>query len=243
MQEFETFVYLDMEKTGSSFITRLFNKFCAEKLVRRAHHDPMEADCDPNKFYFISMRDPLDSYLSLYSFGCQNRGMLSARLQNHDQGNFYDATADGFDAWIKFALKPRNAKMLGNRYEKIGRGALAELVGLQSWRYLRLAIADAENRLRDAKSREDVTRIHEEHKLPRFVVRHETFVEDLCALLKGPLRHAISDLDGALDYARFGEPTNASQRVDSEGEDFRVKRRTRRRVREREWFVADLFGY
>jgi len=69
MHEFPNFVYLDVEKTGSTFIMTLLDEFISAPVVRREHHMPMEADCDRSKRYFISVRDPLDAYISLYSYG------------------------------------------------------------------------------------------------------------------------------------------------------------------------------
>ncbi|HWA91830.1 MAG TPA: hypothetical protein VG889_17460 [Rhizomicrobium sp.] len=241
MHEFKTFVYLDMEKTGSTFISRLLNKFSTEAPLVQSHHEPLGADYDPKKFYFISVRNPLDSYLSLYSFGCQEQGKVFARLRARGYQDLYDGTAESFAQWLTMVMKPMNAKMLGDMYNRVG---IAELVGLQSWRYLRLAVGDAEAKFKGCESQDDVRRIYEENKLPTFVVRHENFVEDLCKLIEGPLAYAIGDVEGALAYARETEPLNASTRVDKKGDEgFRIRRRQKARLAEREWLMAELFGY
>ena len=240
MHEFETFVYLDMEKTGSTFISRLLNKFVPEPLVRQKHHEPMGKDFDPKKFYFISVRNPLDSYLSLYSFGCQQQGKVYARLRNNGHEDFYDGTDESFGQWLTFVMKPLHAKMMTDQYHQVG---LADLLGLQSWRYLRLAVPDAEAKFKGCKTEDDIRRVYGENKLPSFTVRHESFVDDLCKLIEGPLGYAIGDVKGALEYARATKPVNASARVDKEADAFRIRRRHERRLREREWLMAELFGY
>lgn len=244
MHEFESFVYLDMEKTGSTFISQLLNDFSSETSLVQKHHRPMGADFDPKKFYFISVRDPLDAYLSLYSFGCQRMGKVYAHFRRQGHGEFYDRTEEGFNEWLHFMLKPKNAGPLGDRYEDAADGRIAELLGFQSFRYLRLAIPDAENKLEDCRTEEDIRTVFKANKLPKFSVRHETFVEDLCRLLSGPLAHAVNDLDAALAHVRTAKPLNNSKRVDKGGDDkFRIKTRLRARLEEREWLMAEVFGY
>ena len=65
MHEFETFVYLDTQKTGSSFISYVLRRHSSEKEVLHSKHQPVGERYDPNKFYFISVRDPFDQYISL----------------------------------------------------------------------------------------------------------------------------------------------------------------------------------
>lgn len=243
MHEFETFVYLDMEKTGSTFISRMLNDFSKETPQMQAHHKPVDADFDPKKFYFISVRDPLDSYLSLYSFGCQKQGKVYAHFRKRGFGDMYDGTAEGFNAWLRLMLKANNVLPLGDRYHKVADGRLAGLLGFQSYRYLRLAIPDAENLLADCRSEDDIRAVFKANKLPKFTVRHETFVEDLCRLLSGPLAYAMEDVDAALEHVRTAEPMNASERVDKGEEKFRVMKRLRTRLKEREWLMAEVFGY
>lgn len=243
MHEFESFVYLDMEKTGSTFISRLLNRFSTETRQRQLHHRPLDTDYDPTKFYFISVRNPMDSYLSLYSFGCQEQGKVRGQLRKRGHGEFYDGTLEGFEAWLQFVLKPRNAKMLKDGYHSMADGRIAGLLGLQSYRYLRLAVPGADELLADCQSEDDIRRVHVERKVPSFTVRYEWFVYDLCELLEGPLRYAIADLDEALDHVRSARPVNASDRVDADKPGFKVRKRLIRQMREREWLMREAFGY
>ena len=55
MHEFETFAYLDVQKTGSTFISVLSSP-CSEKEIRRSKHGQVGDRYDPKKFYFISAR-------------------------------------------------------------------------------------------------------------------------------------------------------------------------------------------
>ena len=58
MQEFQSFVYLDLQKTGSTFIADLLQRHCKELQVRFSKHSRVGQGYDGNKFYFISVRNP-----------------------------------------------------------------------------------------------------------------------------------------------------------------------------------------
>lgn len=241
MNAFESFVYLDVEKTGSSFISRLLGLYCRERCVGFEQHAAMGADCDRSKFYFISVRDPLDAYLSLYSYGCGGKGRLRSRLTRDGMDDFYDATPRGFARWLAYVLQPENASALREGYGA-AEGGFARLLGFQSFRYFRLAVPDAAALIARCDDVDALRRQHAAHALPGAVIRYERFVEDLCALISGPLSHAIGDVEGALAYARSAKPVNASQRVDA-GRDFAIPERLRRRLARREWLLGELFGY
>jgi hypothetical protein len=243
MHEFETFVFLDIEKTGTGFISTLLKKFSSEKEIRRDHHARMGPDFDPAKFYFISVRHPLDAYISSYSFGCLERGRLRTQLESQGHDHFYDRTTKGFNTWLRFVLNPDNVEILGGGFGHKRYGYLAGLIGYQTFCYLQLALPDARPVLAECRTKDDVRKVHEELKLPKFTIRYESFAADLKELLQGPLRHAIGDLDGALRFIDSGYRVNASKRVDKEAEDFELRGRLPERLREREWFLYEQFGY
>src|SRR4051812_39466721 len=120
MYEFPSFVYLDVEKSGSTFIFQVFANYSSEKEILPDHHAPLPLDCDRSKFYFISIRDPLDSYISLYSFGCGDRGKMRTRFERRDLGHFYDGTTEGFNKWLQFTLKTKNREVVDGGYADAG---------------------------------------------------------------------------------------------------------------------------
>jgi hypothetical protein len=241
MHEYKTFVYLDMQKTGSTFISALLEKVSNETLIRHRVHAPMEPDYDRSKFYFISVRNPIDAYLSLYSFGCEDRGNMRKKFGAQGVESLYDGTMEGFSAWMEYILKPRNVSEFVGSYANLGE--VSRLIGLQSYRYLRLALTEADTKLSACRTEEDIRALYRAERIPQFVVRHEHFAEDLCALLKGPLRHAVRDLDEALNLARNGVPMNTSRRVDGFGTEVRLPKSVRKKYMKREWFLHEEFGY
>ncbi len=240
MQEFETFVYLDLEKTGSTFIVRLLRDHCRETLIRGGKHKPMGADADRSKFYFISVRDPLELYLSLYSFGCKRWGTLRGKLASTGQPDFYDGTMERFAQWLDFLLKPANTKTIGAGFAT---GRIGRLLGLHSYRYLKLVLGDAAEALDGCETKDDVRRVYEEKRLVGGIVRYESFTADLVALFTGRLAHAFEDPAAVAEYVRTADPVNASERVDAERPDFTLPPELKQRLREREWFLCETFGY
>jgi hypothetical protein len=242
MYEFPSFTYLDVEKTGSTFIFQVLGDFASEEAIQRNHHMPMPADCDRSKFYFISVRDPLDAYISLYSFGCQAQGKVYAKLSRRGLDHHYDGTTEGFNQWLTFALRKKNAHFISG--DSLADSDIGNMLGPQSYRYLRLAIPDAREALESCTTRREILALYEKEKLPGFVVRHETFVKSLSELIRGPLRNWIKDVDAAVRFVETEEPRNAStNRVDKANKDFAVDPRLHKKLRAREWFLHEIFGY
>lgn len=77
MFDFDRFVYLDLQKTGSTYVAHFLRYSSKLKLVKRKGHMFITDDYDPSKLYFISIRHPLKIYSSLYRYGLQKkRGTL-----------------------------------------------------------------------------------------------------------------------------------------------------------------------
>lgn len=243
MHEFESFVFLDVEKTGTAFTSALLRRYCSEKEILYQHHKPMPGGCDRSKFYFTNTRHPLDSYLSLYSFGLGLRGKMRGRLEATKADRYYDGTLFGFSKWLSFVLNPANAELFDKGYAKPKTEQLRALIGLQSYRYLKLALPGGTKALKNCETRDDIRETYEKHKLPQFHVRKESFHDDLCALVSGPLRHAFKNQEGALEYIRNGKPLNKSDRVDENGLVLHKSKRITAALKDREWFLFEVFGY
>jgi hypothetical protein len=244
MHEFQTFVYLGVQKTGTTFISAMLDQFSKEPQVRRDIHRPMEPDYDDSKFYFITVRDPIDAYLSLYSYGSEELGNMRNKLERKGADtDFYDGTMDGFKKWLAFVLKPKNAEIMDRLYARLADGEIAKLIGLQSYRYLRLAVPDPVTTLGACRTEDDIRAVYKAKKLPRYIVRYEHFVPDLIALVRGPLAYAIKDVDAAVKFIETAPPINTSNRVDSFEEEIKLGRRLTRQYLEREWFLHEEFGY
>lgn len=66
-------VYLQMQKTGSTHVTKVLQKFVGGKKGLR-HGQITDPQKYRKRFIFSSVRNPWDWYVSLYSFGCAGSG-------------------------------------------------------------------------------------------------------------------------------------------------------------------------
>jgi Sulfotransferase family len=243
MHEFETFVFLDVQKTGSTFVSHLLTEFCTEEVMKYKKHKRVEERYDPKKFYFITVRNPLDQYISLYSHGCAGMGGLSRRLRKRGHGDLYDSTWSGFRKWLKFVLKPEVSDMLDDEYGDDANQHVRDLIGFQTYRYLELALRTPIETLAACKTQDDVRAAHKETNIANFVVHHETFADDLVELFTTKLRHAIRDIDGAIKHIREAPKLNTSDRIDAFEPDPTLGNKIQAQLDEREWLLHELFEY
>lgn len=73
----EKLIYLQMQKTGSSHITRLLEEVVGGE--RQTKHSRLESD-PGNRLVIGSVRNPWDWYVSLWAFGCSGRGAIWNRV-------------------------------------------------------------------------------------------------------------------------------------------------------------------
>jgi sulfotransferase famil protein len=241
MHEFETFAYLDVQKTGSTFISFLLQKFCTEKELDFRKHGQVGDRYDPKKFYFISARDPLDQYMSLYSHGCGGKGNLYHKLRRKGVDDLYNSSLKGFRRWLRFVLDPVNAKLLDNDYGSSEQ--VCGLIGFQTYRYLELAILDPTETLAACKTQDDLRKAYKAKNIVNDTVRNERLNADLGRLITTRLRASIPDAEGALKFLEEGHRLNASDRIDRFEEGNLVNKKGTKRLQEREWFLHELFGY
>jgi hypothetical protein len=243
MFEFETFVYLPLQKTGSTFVVRFFERFCKERLLANTAHDTIAAEAyDPAKLYLVSVRNPLDQYVSLYSYGAGGEGGVYMWMRRRGYDFMYDGSAESFRRWLAIVLRRDSADLLANDYAAAG-NHVASLVGFQTYRYLQLAIPSAQEVLSECKSQRDVRAAHVARSIVGFTLRTETLNADLANLIQTKLRDSVANLDEALAYLQGAKPVNASSRFDQYGQKVELDANSLRRLEQREWLLYELFGY
>ncbi|HEX3942953.1 MAG TPA: hypothetical protein VHW69_02590 [Rhizomicrobium sp.] len=241
MHEYKTFIYLDVQKTGSSFISSVFRRFSSEPCIRKEGHAALTGrwDYDSDKFHVISIREPLDAYISLYSFGCGSEGLLF-NLLSKAHAHLYNHTWSGFQQWLDLLLEPENAPLLSANGEAY---PAANLVGFQSARVLQMAMQRSEKKLRACETPDDVRQSYKKLNIVNYTIRNENLRDDLAELLDTHLRHAMKDADAAIRFVRSAEPKMVSERVDHKYANARLTPKRAARLREREWPMYEFFGY
>ena len=242
MQAFQSLAYLDVEKTGTAFVNRFLREHLDEPELDYRRHGLLEAHPPTNRLHVISVRNPVDQYLSLFSYGCDSRGEFWKVMAEQGFGRLYEPTSAAFGRWIDFVLDPANARYIPNRnYLASG---VAPYIGMMSFRVVRLAIPQPVRNLKAATSYEDVRRIYQDLSVVDFVVHTETLAADLERLVSersGDLSWKPSPAE-AIEALRGARRRNVSQRVD-ERSGFVVPSEAASHIRERERLLYEEFGY
>jgi len=171
MHDFGEIIYLDLHKTGSSYISE-FLKTCCLLTEKKFHkHDWIRENYDSNKFYFISIRHPFSLYSSLYRFGLDGKGDVRNRLRASNNLSAYSS----FNSFADFLLDERNANLLGYGYNQF----YAQHIGFMSFRFLKLSLQFP-------------------HKKIDYALKTKGNIEDLHNLLITDLEIKNEDLNGGL---------------------------------------------
>jgi hypothetical protein len=244
--EFEDFVYLDVQKTGSATIRQFLMRHGRGAVVHDETHAPVRRK-DPRKTYFISCRDPLAQYVSLYSYGMGvrpdgrdrgQRGAIHAYLARAGMAEVYDGTAEGFSAWMDLVLDPAVGRAL---FVGRDRHRLLETIGLQSLRFVTLDLPSPERILAELTCVEDVAASLARHGLADIVLHTETLTEQLRMMCDGVYGDVIAEPLQAHAYLATQAVTNES--IDLGLRPETLPRALRLRVQRRESLFFDVLGY
>ena len=205
MIEFQTFCFLQNHKTGCSFVEAFLRRHCSEDLVRYEKHRALPAR-RAGKFHFTCVREPLDTYLSLFNYGLDGKGEIFARLREAGRGDLYAAGMAGFAEWLRLLLDPSRATEL---YPS-GAQALSARCGLMTTRFLRLAIPGWQ----EDPAGDWLERLNGPGAVDA-VLRHETLNAGIRALVVGPLAHAFAEPQAAMAWLDAAPRVNASMRRDT----------------------------
>jgi len=141
MHDFGKLIYLDLQKTGSTFVSRFLNETCTLRLVKESKHGRVQTRPDRSAFYFITIRHPVSQYSSLFRYGLDRRGALYKHLEQHGKAELYSDVPDSFNEWLRFMLAHENAAVLGEGFERIPGDYN---LGFLSYRYLMLSLSRPE---------------------------------------------------------------------------------------------------
>jgi len=244
--EFEDFVYLDVQKTGSATIRQFLKRHGRGAIVRDENHAPVMRK-DPGKTYFISCRDPLAQYVSLYSYGFGltptgedrgERGAIYAYVKRAGMAEVYDGTPEGFSAWMDLVLDPAVALAIF-----VGRDAhrLIEVIGLQSLRFASMNLPSPVQALAEMTSMEDVIRRLTNDGLADIVLRTETLTEQLRLMCDGAYGDIIANPDKGRRYLATEFIRNRSINLGLSPES--LPRQLRQQVQRRERLFFEMLGY
>ncbi len=243
MQEFENLAYFDLQKTGSTTIKAVLRNILDENILYRNVHDGPREDYDHSKPSFVSTREPLSLYISLFNFATMERkGNLHKRMLRSGQGGFFEPSVQAFERWLDFALVPRNADTLMKEYAHCPQ---REVIGLLSFRLLVVSLRNALEVMKSGKFNDkDAVREQFAQHAWRDHVRIENLGGDFFAFLKRnetrlKLKRPLPDEE---NFVASLPRRNASRKIAGLTRES-VSPALMQRVREREWLIYEAFGY
>lgn len=168
-------VYLDVQKTGSSYVREFLKACCTLPLKRHDHHGRIRNDYQPEAYHFISVRHPLSLYVSLFRYGLNGKGELRHRLARMGHAGLYQSDEAAFERWMAFMLDVENAPLLGEGFKDT-----ASLgIGFQTFRFLALSFVQPLKRLQTVSDYSGVVNLYEKNNIADKVIRNEALTEGL----------------------------------------------------------------
>jgi len=217
MHDFGDIVYLDVQKTGSTFISAFLSEACKTPEQRCVKHGRIKDDYRPEAFYFISTRHPIRQYKSLYRYGVDQKGQLFGALRDAGQQGFYERNdSEGLNAFIRYVLNPDNAAMVGEGYEKTCR---YHDVGFFTHRHLMLSLPRASqllhrgglSALNPFQAKPDLRKVYPGQRIFSFCIRQERLEDDLTKLYR-EIKPQAFDQDKAAAFLAGEQRINTSSR-------------------------------
>lgn len=256
MDDFGAFCYLDVQKTGSTFISKMLRAYSIHPLLASGKHRTIEAPDKndqflqantnltvsaptggiyrPNCFYFNSVRNPFDYYASLYNYGCDGRGRLAVMLRKSGLGNMYDGSEPSFFAWVEYVLDPCNAANCNEMYGK----TCASAVGFLTFRFLRLSVSSPGLKLDGLRTMDEACALYRDFNICSTTLRQESLSADLQRLFATELRQHV--LENACDEVLEKERANISRSGVASGETL-ANSALAQRVIDRDRLIFDEF--
>lgn len=192
MIEYESFIYLDVNRTGSGQVIAVMDRVCAEPMLRRRRHGAITSKrlrVNPHgKLVFATVRNPWDWYVSLWAWGVDGksavRRWMRASLPAREVRDYFDpATPETFRRWLRAMHDPAfAARHLQERYPQSG---LAPLMGFYTYRFLRVTTPFPRLFLHRWRIRgpEAALPFLRRRKAYDLVLRSETLTEDLASFV------------------------------------------------------------
>lgn len=201
MHDFGKLVYLDLPKTGSNYVSAFLRHASRFREVKFKKHGWIGNDYREDATYFITVREPLSLYSSLYRYGLDQNGDVYERLAANRSLNAYSS----FDQFVDFVLQPRNAALLGFDYNE----RIAQEIGFMSFRYLKLSLQHPMKQIQSQIAADKPITDLRMNFITRYVLKNEHLNEELSKLSLQWLPDFFYS-DKAIEFLKSAEKINAS---------------------------------
>lgn len=248
MIKFESLVYLDVYKTGSSHVIDLLRNILDEREIALKRHKDLHWR-PTGKVVFTTVRNPWDWYVSLWSSGTDKRSLIRRyilrALGKKAAKAFYDKDGypESFRHWMRFIHDSTAVSTVIRQHYPESK--LAGFMGLYTYRFLQVTTFNRNLflrrwRIHDAQA---VGRFHERRKAYDCYIRTEDLEGGLIDLVHRYRdrcrfkRDAVEQILAAKDERR-----NASPRISADYRDY-YDEATCELITVRDPLFIEHFGY
>lgn len=256
-------VYIQLQKTGCTHIAKLLAQTVGGEQKLKHTHATQEL-LNSSYTFVSSIRNPWEWYVSLWSYGCDEKGGFHKRVTRLNrpckdlamnpfnlavwihseltkkrklwQACYVDSGDPNlFRQWLKMIYNPEFRFDLREGY---GESAISEFVGLYTYRYMKICCKNIEILDRNAASIEDVSNFEKKNCYISKWIRNESLEDDLINILLSSGEKICEEDKKAILYSK---KTNISPR--SQPTSFYYDQETAELVRKREGLIVKKFDY
>lgn len=261
----ENITFVELHKTGGTHICKLLSEIVGGKQVGK-HNYPNKYHLNSDRLFLGSIRNPLEWYLSLWSYGCDNKGGIfekttrSFSLRGFGLNELHklplmlfmeylrkpslwlDCYCDvndveNFRKWLRMIFDKKHKYDFGEGY---GTSRISNIAGLMTYRYLSLYVKNHEMILCSKKltSHNDLLEFDSKYCYIDFFIRNEHLPLDL---IKAIQLANIELKDDDIRLIMKGDRTNASSR--KKGVEYYYDKASMDLVLKNDWFIFEKFDY
>jgi len=258
-------VYLQLQKTGSTHITKLLSEILQGQEYTKHMRPPLSIS-EKNKYFIGSIRNPWDWYVSLWSFGCQDKGGFYNRMTSRIFTGLYmfkypfkttlafinELTKpiekwkylysdwkdpELFRKWLKLIFNPRRKYDLKEKY---GFSPISDYGGFLTYRYMYLYSKEVK-KLYTNKYVGNLIKLKnfdKSNNILDFIIRNENLENDLIDVFH-KIGIALDDED--INKINSSKKTNTSKR--NKNLKLYYDEDSRELIYKRERFLIDKYNY
>lgn len=239
MLHFGSLCYLDVQKSGSTFLVSFLRKHCKLQEIYFERHAVINQDwhIEGDPLFFITSRNPVEQYESLYAYGCEFKGQIEKQLRGHEIHQTYDRTREGYERWLAFMLEPAGPVERFRVPHKASR-----LFGFMTFRFLRLSFYRPIIQMKRMDNRNDVVEVYHEKRLHKKVIPTETLNDSMIEYIDEVLGEYLRDPDAAKAELANTDRINESK-LDKSSISLDPGSPLIKKIKEREWFFYEALNY
>lgn len=238
----DKFVFLELHKTGCTHIRKTLNYLLDGELI--GSHNQASRDLFTEERIFLgSIRDPWEWYISLWAYGCDNKGgvfhnlLHSKNRQRWRETYINTSNAEAFRTWLHMMHDPENFADIGEGYSEC---SVSRISGLMTYRYLYLfctKVGEQQN-LNQQPTFENIKNYDNENCFIDRFIRTENLEANLFRCIE---EFGVNIPNNMKSEVLSIPKSNTSSR--KFGPEYYYDIRSENLVAERERLIIDKFGY